>query len=196
MQRTRGRPRLFDEDVAIDAAVDLFWERGYRATTTRELEAALGMRQPSIYNAFGSKQALLLRAIDRYEIVVEDELLNLLDAFDDGHEAIIAFFQKLCSWIVDNRFRGCLVVNLMVGEVDDEAIADRARAYRTKILGAFTEALRRTGQPEPIVSGRANLLLAAALGLHLTARTAEQTEEVPALVAGVCSQVADWRSLT
>ena len=191
---TRGRPRLFDEDAAVDSALDLFWQHGYRATTTRELESALGMRQPSIYNAFGSKQALLLRAIDRYEGLVEDELLGTLDASDDGHAAIIAFFQELCTWIAENRYRGCLVVNLMVGETGDDTIDERSRAYRAKILAAFAKALRRTGAPEPVVTNRANLLLAAVLGLHLTARTAERTQEVPAMVDGICSQVADWRS--
>ncbi len=188
----RGRPRLFDEDAAVDSALDIFWQRGYRATTTRELESALGMSQPSLYNAFGSKQALLLRAIDRYEGLVEEELLAILEQPGDGHAAIVAFFQELCRWIAENRYRGCLVVNLMVGETDDDTIDERSRAYRGKIRAAFAQALRRTGPPEPVVRNRANLLLAAVLGLHLTARTAEHTEEVPAMVDGICSQVADW----
>ena len=86
-----GRPRLFDEESAIDAAVDLFWERGYRNSTTRELETALGMRQSSIYNAFGSKQGLLLQAIDRYEERVEVDLLSLLEGEGDGYEACLLY---------------------------------------------------------------------------------------------------------
>lgn len=188
----RGRPRLFDEDAAIDAAVDLFWERGYRNSTTRELETALGMHQPSIYNAFGSKKGLLLQAIDRYERRVEAELLSLLDG-DDGYGAVEAFFRELGDWIAQNRHRGCLVVNLMMGEADDDAVDERVRTYRSMIFDALHTAVSRSEPNVALATDRANVLLAAVLGLHLTARTAAATGEVPAMVIGLCHQIDEWR---
>lgn len=191
--KKRGRPRLFDEDAAIDAAVDLFWERGYGNTTTRELEAALDMRQTSIYNAFGSKKGLLLRAIDRYEQRVEVDLLSLLGG-DDGYASVEAFVRELGRWIVDNRYRGCLVVNLMMGEDDDEALDERVRNYRSMIFDALLGAVSRAEPDTTVATDRANLLLASALGLHLTARTAAVTGEVPVMVAGLCRQIDEWRA--
>ncbi len=190
----RGRPRKFDEEVVLGLAMDLFWDRGYRATTTRDLEVALGMSQPSIYNAFGSKQVLLLRAIDRYEGQVETELLSLLDSDPDGYQAISRFFLELADWVAQNKYRGCLVVNLMAGEVDDPVITERVRSYRAKIRQAMVAAIERSESDSGVVAGQADLLLAAVLGLHITARTADATDEVQTMTAGIRSQIAAWRA--
>ena len=60
----RGRPRQFDEDAALSAALLQFWEKGLAATSLDELEDAMGMRRPSIYGAFGDKEALYRRALE------------------------------------------------------------------------------------------------------------------------------------
>lgn len=194
-QATRGRPRKFDADVALDSAVELFWDRGYRATTTRDLERALGIGQSSLYNAFGSKQDLLMRAIDRYEARVEEELFGILARDDDGYKALGAFFTELADWIARNGHRGCLVVNLMTMENGDPVIITRVQAYRQKIRSGLNDALSRIpGLAGDQILLRAELLLAAVLGLHITARTATGTTEVEAIVAAICEQIAAWKA--
>lgn len=66
MSRPRGRPRSFDLDKAVDTAIKLFQARGYDAVGVAELSAALGIKPPSFYAAFGSKAGLLERALKRY----------------------------------------------------------------------------------------------------------------------------------
>lgn len=61
-----GRPRSFDRDEALEAAIVLFWRHGYQATSMAQLKAALGIGAPSIYAAFGDKRSLFLEALDRY----------------------------------------------------------------------------------------------------------------------------------
>src|SRR3546814_18901546 len=61
-----GRPREFDETEVLVAAVDCFWERGYEATTIRELADKMGLTGASLYNAFGDKRALYRRALNHY----------------------------------------------------------------------------------------------------------------------------------
>jgi len=61
-----GRPRSFDREQALEAAVDVFWEHGYDATSIAMLTKALGIAAPSLYAAFGDKQTLFLEALDRY----------------------------------------------------------------------------------------------------------------------------------
>ena len=61
-----ARPREFNEDAALDAAMHCFWAKGYQATSVRDLEAETGLTTPSLYNAFGDKRALFRRALERY----------------------------------------------------------------------------------------------------------------------------------
>lgn len=61
-----GRPRNFDADEALDRAVLVFWELGYERTTLTDLCAAMGINRPSLYAAFGTKEELFRRALDRY----------------------------------------------------------------------------------------------------------------------------------
>ena len=62
----RGRPRAYDPDVALDAAIAAFWRAGYTATSLDTLSEATGMNRPSLYGAFGDKHALYLAALKRY----------------------------------------------------------------------------------------------------------------------------------
>lgn len=61
-----GRPRGFDADLALDAAVDVFWRRGYDGASLSELTTAMGINRPSLYAAFGGKEQLFQSALDRY----------------------------------------------------------------------------------------------------------------------------------
>jgi len=62
----RGRPREFDVDRALDAALRLFWQHGYEGTSLSALTQAMGINMPSLYAAFGNKEQLFLKAVDRY----------------------------------------------------------------------------------------------------------------------------------
>jgi AcrR family transcriptional regulator len=63
---TRGRPRGFDVDEALDQAVEVFWRQGYEGTTLDDLTSAMGINRPSLYAAFGNKEATFRRAVARY----------------------------------------------------------------------------------------------------------------------------------
>lgn len=65
----RGRPRNFDRSEVLQRAMWLFWERGYEAVSMSDLTTAMGIRSPSIYVAFGSKEALFREAVDRKSVV-------------------------------------------------------------------------------------------------------------------------------
>ena len=68
-QKTKGilgRPRGFNTEKALDCAMHVFWRKGYVATTLVDLTAAMGINRPSFYAAFGNKEALFRRALDRY----------------------------------------------------------------------------------------------------------------------------------
>src|SRR3954465_6901479 len=65
--RSRGRPRAFDREAALAQATRLFWEKGFEATSITDLTEAMGIGSPSLYAAFGSKEALYAEALNYYQ---------------------------------------------------------------------------------------------------------------------------------
>ena len=76
----RGRPRKFDADQAIDAALKVFWQKGYEGASLEELTVAMGISRPSLYAAFGNKESLFRRVLDRYPGADPDTLAALAAA--------------------------------------------------------------------------------------------------------------------
>ena len=75
-----GRPRAFDEDVALEIAMRIFWQKGYEATSMTDLTQAMGINPPSLYAAFGNKESLFLRVLERYSAGPAAYVLKALDA--------------------------------------------------------------------------------------------------------------------
>ena len=67
MAAVRGRPREFDVEEALAAALHVFWEKGYEGASLTDLTEAMGITRPSLYAAFGNKEDLFKRALDLYE---------------------------------------------------------------------------------------------------------------------------------
>ena len=106
-----ARPREFDEGVVLDAAVLCFWNRGYEATSVKDLVERTGIAAASLYNAFGDKRAIYERALDRY---VEGSVASRIRRCEAlaPREAIGAFFEEILKRSLGDRERkGCMLVN-------------------------------------------------------------------------------------
>ncbi|SFI87787.1 transcriptional regulator, TetR family [Bosea sp. OK403] len=106
-----GRPREFDEDTVLDAAVLCFWSRGYEATSIRDLIEKTGLTGASLYNAFGDKRALYRRALDHYVEGSIGERIRRCESMSPC-EAVEAFFgDTLKRSLNDLDRKGCMLVN-------------------------------------------------------------------------------------
>jgi TetR/AcrR family transcriptional repressor of nem operon len=189
-----ARPKSFDEAAVLDQAAQLFRERGYEGTSLADLEAHLGLGRQSLYNSFGDKHALFLKALDRYKRMGED-LVAGLNAPDAGLEAIRAFFHSGIQSLTSGPKQGCLLTQTITERgAEDPAALLRCNHVRDTLERSFRHALmgakaRGEVAADLDVEATATLLGIQNYGLNvmaMTGATADQLHSaVEALLAGL-----------
>ncbi|MBC2873727.1 MULTISPECIES: TetR/AcrR family transcriptional regulator [Streptomyces] len=187
-----GRPKQFDPDLAVERAMEVFWSKGYAATTPQDLVDALGIGKGSLYNTFGSKRELFERALCRYRDGQALALVELLEADGPVKELLRRTLRLLAEMdLADPGRRGCMAVNTAaeLGGRDEEAVALVRRMFdRTEdAFRALIEKGQRTGE---IAAGRdargvGSLLLNTVIGLRLMARVADGPERLDRVIDAV-----------
>jgi AcrR family transcriptional regulator len=150
-----GRTREFDADEALDRALGVFWARGYEGATLPELTAAMGINRPSLYAAFGNKEQLFLRALDRYQA---GPLSFVAPALREptaraAAEAILSGFIR-CIQGGRGRARGCLIVSgaLASGQEAEPVRRELAR-LRQATVAALQERFERAVREDELPRG-------------------------------------------
>ena len=182
--RGKGRPRSFDRDKALQKALEVFWTRGYGPATVAELCAAIGINPPSLYAAFGNKDALFLEALQHYEttywaspwkaLADEADLRRGMERFLFAAAAILSSRDVPC---------GCLVVQTS-GSVstDSEEVRDALRLLREASKASFLARLdraRTVGELPPDADVEA---LAATFAAVLQGMSAQARDGAPRVV--------------
>ncbi len=151
----RGRPREFDLDKALDAALLLFWRHGFEGTSLSTLTEAMGINTPSLYSAFGDKEALFRKALDRYLQKPASYLPRALTE-RTARRAVEKLFRGAIDMVMNPRHPdGCLLVHgaLVSGpsadEIRKELSARRARA-EAAIRSRLQQAVREGDLPKSV----------------------------------------------
>lgn len=169
------RPRSFDPDAVLDAAIRVFWTSGYEATSTEQLCAATGLGRGSLYHAFTSKHELYRAALERYMDLRTARLRETLEGPGPVRDRIAAVLHDAVDPDPDDPL-GCMVVNTMVelGPADPVLAAALRRDHRIRhdALTAAVEAGVRAGE---LTSTRpadelAHFVIATISGLRVAAR--------------------------
>ncbi len=142
--RQRGRPRKFDREEALIAAIHVFWQKGYDGASMKDLTSAMGINGPSLYAAFGDKKTLYLEAIEAY---VTNDACKPLVAFEAEPEiqlAVLAFMESAIEGVAgcEHEARGCFLgscVATTAGEIQgvEQLLSDAIEATENKIAGRF-----------------------------------------------------------
>lgn len=140
-----GRPREFDVDKALDAVMCVFWRKGYEGASYADLTAAAGVERPALYAAFGNKEALFRRALDRYHARHLDFIPEAL-ALPTAREVARHILRRsldLGTRYPDNA--GCLVVNGALAASDEaepvrQALVEARAAGEARIRERFERA--------------------------------------------------------
>ena len=139
------RAQPYDRQTALDAAVNLFWKKGYHATSLKDLEAALHMKPGSIYAAFSSKEALYLAALERYFEASRAAFREAMQHAGSPLGALSDYLMQLArSRSQDPQARACMLVKTLIDTAATDAdIAERANAYLEEMLEDFAAAFDR-----------------------------------------------------
>jgi TetR/AcrR family transcriptional repressor of nem operon len=171
------RPREFDESAALEAAMECFWRRGYEATSLRDLTASMGLTAPSLYNAFGGKQELFSRALERYLDRATRDRLRRLEQSLAPKAALHRFFAEIIEHSISDRQRkGCFLVNSALEIAPHDAECRAVIAEQFNDIKAFFERCILKAQADETVSSEvdagdtAHLLLGVLLGVRVLAR--------------------------
>lgn len=171
----KGRPREFCLDAALAAALRVFWSKGYEGTSMTDLTEAMGITRPSLYAAFGNKEALFRKALDLYECEKLDYVGKAL-AEPTARGVANAFMQgALENQTSASEPRGCLgVITAVACGSEAESIrlevVERGKAAKLALIERFEQAKRDGDLPDHTdVEGLTGYLLAILQGMAVQA---------------------------
>ncbi|CAA9536280.1 MAG: Transcriptional regulator, AcrR family [uncultured Solirubrobacteraceae bacterium] len=167
----------FDEDTALARAMDLFWRRGYEATSVQDLVDELGLSRSSLYATFGDKDRLYRSALQRYCHAEAGPRHDRLEAADSALEAVRGLLEGIAAApaAFPDR-RGCLVVNAAMERVpSDSATAEAVAAQLASFEATLTRVLRRGQERGELDPGQdavavARFLVAVVQGMRVVGK--------------------------
>jgi TetR/AcrR family transcriptional regulator, transcriptional repressor for nem operon len=140
-----ARHKEFNRDEVLQEAMEVFWSRGYEATSIQDLVTRMGINRQSLYDTFGDKHSLYLEALDRYRAVEARKVLDLLEQPGSVRKTLRQLFEGVVeSALCDGKRRGCFIGNAtseLAGRC--KATAARSCSNMTATEKAFYRALLR-----------------------------------------------------
>lgn len=186
--RRRGRPPSIDRDAALEAALDVFWAKGYDGASLDDLTRAMKLSRPALYAAFGDKESLFRRALTRYAETDGSAALRAFEAAPCIEAAVTAFLTTTVRTATrEDRptgcFLSCAATQGQVAEAAREMVAAGSARAKARIVARFEEAIGAgllSQAPSP--TARAELLADMMAAIAARARTGEPQA---ALLAGL-----------
>ncbi len=189
-----GRPRQFDPDEALDSAMQLFWRKGYEATSLHDLLEATGLSKSSLYQAFGSKHLLFERSVNRYRRDIVREMEEMLAQAQSGRVFIEQLFLGLSAETHGkNARRGCLLMNTASEFAQSDPLIAKLVKQGTDAFGSIFEAAVAQGKKEGVIPkdkdtrALAAFLLTSLSGLKTLIKAGAGADEVKAVTGVILS---------
>ncbi|WEJ90614.1 MAG: TetR/AcrR family transcriptional regulator [Klebsiella huaxiensis] len=178
VKKSRGRPKVFDRDAALDKAMTLFWQHGYEATSLADLVEATGAKAPTLYAEFVNKEGLFRAVLDRYisRFAAKHEAL----LFDEGKtvdQALRDYFTAVATCFTSKETpAGCFMVNasaaLAASSTDIANTLKSRHAMQEQALTQFLQQRQLRGElpSDGDVSQLAQFLSCVLQGMSISAR--------------------------
>lgn len=185
----RGRPREFDSDVAVAAAIEVFRSHGYHSTSIEDLCQATGLLRGSLYGAFGDKRGIFLAALDRYSeggIARLAERLNVTPFSRETMREALLYYVRFASGVPNEG--GCLVTSAAMELIPDDLDVTKRIECTIRRMAALLAAAVVRGQVIGIFNKRlderavGNYLVCMTYGLRILGKIITDREELIAIV--------------
>lgn len=185
-KRKPGRPRAYDPETALDAALALFWRSGFGATSMDDVSAATGMNRPSIYAAFGDKHSLYMKAIEHYRAKMGEQMAYAFNNDKPLREALMRVYNAALDMYFANIKTplGCFLICAVAPDVTGD---EKVRETMSEGLRLLDEAWRRriqkaqdNGEIGTSIDAESLARVAASTNYYLSirARTGESRESL------------------
>jgi TetR/AcrR family transcriptional repressor of nem operon len=146
--RPVGRPREFDEATVLVAAMEAFWRHGYEATSLADLCRYTGLNKGSLYQTFGDKHQLFMKALEHYAEMAFRDVASVAFQSESPLENIRAVIEKICSDSCEEK--GCMMINSIVElaphDPQVKALLQQVAAKRVRILVDLIEKAQQAGE--------------------------------------------------
>lgn len=178
---SRGRPRDFDREVALETAMETFWQYGYEAASMSVLKAAMGINSPSLYAAFGNKEALFAEAVEFYLNKYGAYREKALEEAPTAVEGVAALFEQTITQFFNSKtHNGCLVVlAALCGSQESLPVQQILNLERRRTATLFANRLNRGLNEGDIQPGQDALVLAEYFTTLLFGLTIQVRDGVP-----------------
>ncbi|HTK57782.1 MAG TPA: TetR/AcrR family transcriptional regulator [Sphingomicrobium sp.] len=185
---TRGRPREFCVDYALAQALRVFWEKGYDGTSLTDLTDAMGITRPSLYAAFGNKEALFRKALDLYEREKLDYIGKALEQPTARKVAEVMLHGAIDNVVSAGEPHGCMgvITSVACGPESQsirEEVVKRGEAGKRALTARFERAKEEGDLPAHLdPEGLMRVLIAMLQGISVQANQGATREELEHLV--------------
>jgi TetR/AcrR family transcriptional repressor of nem operon len=180
-----ARTKEFNEDQALDKAIEIFWHKGYNGTSAQDLVTHLGLSRSSLYDTFGDKQKLFAQSLQRYQKNAQNQIVDLLEQSDNVKETLRDIFKQAVIESLEDRItKGCFMVNSSVElAMHDEEIAKIVKNNSQIMEEVFTKAVQKGQDSGHISKANSARVLARSIfntysGIRVLARTGERDKQV------------------
>jgi AcrR family transcriptional regulator len=191
-----GRPREFDREAALEDAMLLFWRKGFAATSMNDLCDAMDVRSPSLYAAFGSKEALYLEAVEHYVQTIGPSVWDMLAEGATARAGVESLLRAGADTLPKARTKpaGCMAMLSAVGDEWPAMITDAVRKVRLEVLNQLRARLQAAVADGELatgtdIDGLSRFYLSVFQGMAIQARDGAGRAELRAAAAAA---MAAW----
>ncbi|MGY4536241.1 TetR/AcrR family transcriptional repressor of nem operon [Mucilaginibacter sp. UYNi724] len=173
-----ARTKDFDEDEVLKKAVDLFWLKGYNATSMQDLVDGLGISRSSLYDTYGDKHSLFIKALESYQCTNTGKFVTIIEGGKTAKETIKALLKFIADNLLDDKSqKGCFIVNAEVEvALHDKEVGDMIQKNDQNVEDAFFRVIQKGQESGEITNPQnaralARFLFNTVKGIQVTAKS-------------------------